>query len=205
LRRPSAEELEILTLAFRLFAPTRSLPRVAVLDDPLPIGGVRGLTVIVSRALVESDSLAAALAHECGHLWSLDGRLTEAVDRLAIWEDPLGPPAELDGRRVIGKEQGFGGGPLYHLLRLVLRLAGGNQVRSAFGPLWSAYWRRREFVADAAAVAVGQGPDLARHLRDEVLPFDISRPMRVFNHAEHAPTALRIERLAQASRMGGTK
>ncbi len=205
LRRPSAEELEVLTLAFELFSPARPLPRIAVLDDALPFEAVRGTTVIVSRGLVESTSLAPALAHECGHLQSLDGRLTEALARLAVWDDPLAPPLDFEGRDTLGRDRDLGGGLLYFSLRLLVRLAGGGQVRRVFGPLWSAYWLRREFAADAAAAAVGQGPDLARYLRDEVLPFDVSRPVGLFNHSKHPPTALRIERLVQANQAGGTK
>jgi Zn-dependent protease with chaperone function len=205
LRRPSAEELEVLTLAFELIAPARPLPRIAVLDTPLPLAAVRGATVIISRGLVESSALPAVLAHERGHLRSLDGRLTEALERLSVWEDPLGPSLELEDRSAGGRKTDVSAGHLFSLLRLALRLTGGGQVQKLLGPLWSAYWRRREFVADAEAAALGQGPDLARHLRDEVLPFDVSRPVQIFNHAEHPPTALRIERLAQESQVGGTK
>jgi Zn-dependent protease with chaperone function len=62
-----------------------------VLDDPLPSAAVRGTTVILSRGLLESASLAAVLAHELGHINSLDGHLTEALNRLALWDDPLAP------------------------------------------------------------------------------------------------------------------
>jgi Zn-dependent protease with chaperone function len=205
LRRPSAEELELLTLAFELFAPAQTLPAIAVLDDPLPFAGVRGTTAIVSRGLVESTSLAPVLAHECGHLQSLDGRLTEALGRLSVWVDPLGPSFEAEERSGVGAQASVGGGLIYSSIRLALRLSGGGQVQRLLGPLWSAYWRRREFAADAAAAAVGQGHDLALHLRDEVLPFEVSRPLRVFNCADLPPTALRIERLTEASRWGGTK
>jgi integrase len=35
--------------------------------------------------------VAAGLGRELGHTRSLDGRLTEALDRLELWSDPLGP------------------------------------------------------------------------------------------------------------------
>lgn len=204
LRRPSLEEIDALSLAFALFAPTRSLPRVAILDDPLPVAAVRGLTVIVSRGLLESTSLAAVLAHECAHLQSVDGRLTEALERLSIWADPLGPSVDPKTGETV-EDGGAPGGLLYGLLRLLVSLAGGGRVRQALCPLWSAHWRRREFAADVGAAEAGQGPDLVRHLRDEVLPFEISRERGVFDLSDHPPTALRIERLEQAGVGSGTK
>jgi Zn-dependent protease with chaperone function len=182
----------------------RSLPRVAILDDPLPLAAVRGTTVIVSRGLVESTSLAAALAHECAHLRSIDGRLTEALERLSIWTDPLGPSVDPRTSDRVDRE-GERSGLLYSTLRLLVSLAGGGQARQALCPLWSAHWRRREFAADAGAAAAGQGLDLARHLRDEVLPFEISKQRGVFNLSDHPPTALRIERLEAAGAASGTK
>jgi Zn-dependent protease with chaperone function len=205
LRRPSAEELETLTLAFELFARARSLPPIAVLDDPFSLAAVRGTTLIVSRGLIESSSLPAVLAHEQGHLRSLDGRLTEALQRLSVWEDPLGSSSQFEAGSRAGSEPVVPAGHVYSLLRLTLRLTGGGQVQKVLGPLWGAYWRRREFIADAGAAALGQGPDLTRHLRDEVLPLEVSRRLRVFNFADHPPTALRIERLEEAGRPGGTK
>jgi Zn-dependent protease with chaperone function len=205
LRRPSVEELETLALAFSLFAPARSLPRVAVLDDPLFLADVRGATLIVSRGLLESTSLPAVLAHEWGHLRSMDGRLTEALDRLSLWEDPLGSPEEPEAGRPTGVRVEERAGLLYSSLRLIVRLAGGGLGQKALAPLWSSYWRHREFVADSGAVAVGQGHDLARHLREEVLPLELSRQVGIFRLSNHPPTALRIERLEKVGRPGGTK
>lgn len=204
LRRPSVEELETLALAYSIFAPVRPLPRVAVWDDPRPLAAVRGSTVIVSRGLLDGSSLSAVLAHECGHLWSLDGRLTEALDRLSVWDDPLGPSDDEASESFDGVREERPG-LLFSSLRLLVRLAGGGEGRRALQPLWSVYWRHREFAADAAATAVGQGLNLARHLRDEVMPFEVSRQVRIFNLADHPPTALRIERLEQAARPGGSK
>ncbi|HVC08056.1 MAG TPA: hypothetical protein VND98_10795 [Solirubrobacterales bacterium] len=131
-RRPSATETEALADAMALLRsadPTLPDPTAwLILDDPLPGAAVRGTTVLLSRALIESESLAPALAHELGHADSLDGRLSEALNRLALWGDPLAPvqsgPAGKEGG--VGSREEPGGRLLWGLLRWSLRLAGGQ-------------------------------------------------------------------------------
>ena len=62
-----------------------------VLDDAEPHAAIRGRCVMVTRGLLYTQEFEGVLAHELGHLNSLDGRLTEALGRLAAWRDPLGP------------------------------------------------------------------------------------------------------------------
>ncbi len=62
-------------------------------------------------------------------------------------------------------------------------------------PLWSAYWRSREYAADAHAASLGQSEDLARHLADIELALDFPRRRFPIDLAEHPPVAHRIERL----------
>ena len=103
-RRPSATEAEALAEAMALLrSADPALPDPAawlILDDPLPGAAVRGTTVLLSRALIDSESLAAVLAHELGHADSLDGRLTEALNRLALWGDPLAPARPERGEKL---------------------------------------------------------------------------------------------------------
>jgi hypothetical protein len=103
-RRPTGEEAAALGDAIELLRSVdSSLLGPAgwlVLDDPLPAAAARGRTVVVSRGLFEHDGLAPVLAHELGHANRLDGRLTEALNRLALWEDPLGPARSERGERI---------------------------------------------------------------------------------------------------------
>jgi Zn-dependent protease with chaperone function len=205
-RRPSASEAQALAEAMELLRasdPTLPDPTAwLVLDDPLPGAAVRGTSVLLSRALIESESLAPVLAHELGHADSLDGRLTEALGRLALWGDPLAPARPAGGGEGgVRRHQELGGGLLWGLIRWALRLAGGSFAQDLLGALWAAYWRWREYGADAYAASLGQGEDLARHLTDFEQPFDPPQPGVVFKAASHPPVALRIERLLE----GGSK
>jgi Zn-dependent protease with chaperone function len=209
-RRPSAEEAIALDDALALLRSVDSgLPGPGacyVLDDPLPGAAVRGHTLILSRGLLESESLAAVLAHELGHANSLDGRLTEALNRLQLWGDPLAPVRGEGGVEVgVGFDADPRGGLLWALLRWTMRLAGGSSGERLLGPLWAAHWRAREYAADAYAASLGQAEDLARHLADQEQPFDAPQPSVFFNRAEHPPVALRVERLGAIAEGRGSK
>ncbi|HEX2706840.1 MAG TPA: M48 family metalloprotease [Solirubrobacterales bacterium] len=209
-RRASGEEAMAVDDALALLRSVDpGLPGRAgyyVLDDPLPAAAVRGSTLILSRGLIESESLAPVLAHEFGHANSLDGRLTEALNRLAIWDDPLAPtPAEVGAEAGAEFEDDRIGGLLWGCARWTLRLCGGGFVQHLLGPLWAAHWRAREYAADAYAASLGQAEDLARHLTDQVLPLDPPQPGLLLNLAEHPPAAIRIERLLDSGRGTGSK
>jgi Zn-dependent protease with chaperone function len=199
-RRPSSDEAAALADALETLRCTEpNLPGAAeflVLDDPLPGAAVRGRTLILSRGLLESESLAAVLAHELGHVDSLDGRLTEALNRLQLWGDPLAPvSAERGEGAAVGLDGDPRGALSWGLMRWILRLAGGSFAQGLLSPLWAAYWRWREYAADAYAAALGQAEDLARHLSDHEQPFDAPQPGLLFKRCEHPPVALRVERL----------
>jgi hypothetical protein len=194
-RRPSTEEGEAIADAMgqlRQVDPTLPDPsRFLVIDDPIPTAAVRGLTVLLGRAVIELDSLPAVLAHELGHADSLDGRLTEALQRLSFWDDSLVPGEFANGEpdHAVAER----GGAIWGLARWALRLAGGGEARQVLRPIWGAYWRRREYAADEYAASLGQAEDLARHLADFELPFDPPQRRFIFNRAEHPPVAHRIE------------
>jgi hypothetical protein len=146
-RRPSSEEAPALADALetlRCAEPSLSgAAEFLVLDDPLPAAAVRGRALILSRGLFDyAGSLPPVLAHELGHAHTLDGRLTEALERLAPWGDPLAPRQKEDGG---GKQAQADprGGFLWTLLRWALRLAGGSAAQQLLGPLWAAHWRAR--------------------------------------------------------------
>ena len=198
-RRPSAEESAAIDDALALLRsidPGLGQPSIYVLDNPLPAAAVRGRALVLTRAVVESELLAAVLGHELGHLSSLDGRLTDALERLTIWEDPLSPHKDRSGGEGIREfDPDPGGGLLWNCLRWLLCLAGGGTAHRVLAPPWAAYWRTREYAADAHAAALGQAEDLARHLTDFELVLDGPRPGIPFNRFEHPPVALRIDRL----------
>ncbi len=208
-RTPSADEATALTDAIELLRSVDpGLPQPSgcfVLDEPLPEAYVRGRTLIFSRGLIDSDALAAALAHELSHLGSLDGRLTEALGRLAIWGDPLAPPQPERGEEERFESREQGGGLLLGCARWVLRAAGGSLAQQLLSPLWAAHWRAREYAADAHAASLGQAEDLARHLFEQVLPFDVPQRRLFFNTAQHPPVAHRIERLLASFEWVGSK
>ena len=199
-RRPSVEEAETISAALDLLrASDPALPARApiyVLDDPLPSAATRGRAVILSRGLLDSGALAAVIAHELGHACSLDGRITEALARLVIRPDPLGPreePSEIEQR--FQPEPEPHGRLLWSTARLFARLIGGGCAEQLLAPLWAPYWRRREFAADAYAATLAQGEDLATHLADFEQPFDAPQHGLLLNPALHPPVAYRIERL----------
>lgn len=207
-RRPTGEEVLLLADAFALLRGSASLrgePIIYVLDDPLPAAAVRGKTLILSRGLLESDSLAPVLAHELGHSACLDGRLTEALARLVIWRDPLGPaqPAREPGEIEFAPEHG--GGLLWSAARWVLRLSGGGCAEQLLSPAWAAYWRSREYAADGHAADLGQAEDLLSHLADFEQAFDVPQRGLLIRTAEHPPVARRIERLQSLALGGGSK
>jgi len=202
-RAPSSEEATAIDDALALLRSVDpGLPQPSgccVLDEPLPEAYVRGRTVILSRGLIGSDALPAALAHELSHVNSLDGRLTEALGRLALWDDPLAPPHPERGEEDRFEPREERGGVLLGCARWVLRAAGGTLAQQLLSPLWAAHWRTREYAADAYAASLGQAEDLARHLREQVLPFDVPQRRLPWDTAQHPPTAHRIERLLASS------
>lgn len=198
-RRATTEEAASIDAALGLLCrahPGLSRPAAYyVLDAPSLVAGVRGRTLILTRRMVESPLLPAVLAHELGHANTLDGRLMEALERLVLWRDPLALPREEPGIAA-QFDDGLLGVLLWGCMRWALRLAGGSCARGLLAPLWTLYWRTREYAADAYAASLGQGGDLARYLTDQELPFDSPQPGFFFGGAEHPPVALRLERLA---------
>ncbi len=197
-RRPSDDEARAIEDAdglMRAIDPSLPLPPTYVLDDPLPAGAARGRALLLTRGLLETADAAAVYAHELGHLRSLDARLTEALDRLELWGDPLGPLDTRQGPEEVDPDDEHPRGILLGCLRWLICLAGGGCAEALLRPLWAAYWRSREYAADANAAKLGQGEDLARHLADNELPFDPPQRRFLLSRSEHPPVAHRIERL----------
>jgi Zn-dependent protease with chaperone function len=206
-RRPTADEKAAIDDALEVLRGAnpslRDPASLYVLDELLPAALVRGRTVILSRGLLESDALAAILGHELGHVDTLDGRITEALARLALWGDPLGPAQAEDWERRSSFDRE--GRLLFAFARWTLRLAGGSVSQQLLKPLWAIHWRTREYAADAYAASLGQAEDLARHLAEQELPFDSPRPHTLFDCSEHPPAAHRVERLLASSAATGSE
>lgn len=207
-RRPTADERAAIEDALgelRCADSSRSGPTsFYVLDELPPEAAVRGHTVIVSRGLLESEALAAILGHELGHADTLDGRVTEALARLVLWGDPLGP-VQPQGRLDHGFDYAGEGSLLFGFARWTLRLAGGSVAQQLLKPLWAAHWRAREYAADAYAASLGQAEDLAYYLIEQELPFDTPRRRTFFDCSEHPPVAHRVERLLASSAETGSE
>lgn len=198
-REPSSEERERIEEAAMALAAVseRSLPPFDcyVIDEVWPIALSRGRAVILSRGLVNSDRLAAKLAHEVGHVDSLDGRLTEGLHRMQLWDDPL--------REGSGAAESVGfdaalAGPgafVFGVVRWLVRLAGGGDVRQLFNRAWGWYWRRREFAADAYAASLGQGQELLAYLEEVELPLDVPQKGLSRSEFDHPYVAERVDRL----------
>lgn len=208
IRRPSLEEDAAIGDAFgllRAIAPElRGASDYRVLDDPVAFAAVRGGVVVFSRAMIESDALAAVMGHELGHVNTLDGRITEALNRLSLWDDPLSlSQSEREGRGEVVSNPDPRGAIPWALMRLIARLTGGSVGVRLLGPAWSAYWRSREYAADSYAASLGQAEDLAAYLRDQEQALDVPAT-GIFSELQHPPVALRIERLCEQPSGGGS-
>jgi Zn-dependent protease with chaperone function len=163
--------------------------RVYVYDSQMFFLFSRGRTMLVSNGLLESKFLKPALAHELSHFRSMDARLMQALDRL-VFGAPFPPP---DERRHWEPSDPW----LKTGLLWFFRIAGGQPLLN-FPPLraaWAAYFRKREEVADAYAVELGQGMALARYLKAYDLQREQPNPRLLFNYREHIPVSQRIAAL----------
>jgi Zn-dependent protease with chaperone function len=160
---------------------------------------IAGDALVVNRALFDSDFLEAVIAHELGHLNSMDGRVIVAVNRLA------GPARATAGLRQ-AQTTGFLTGPSLwfpiNLAILILRGCSGGLATDAMTPAWSAWWRLREHVADTYAARLGQGEQLATFLEDHALLYDVPIKRIWASDETHPPVAQRVERLREQSGRG---
>jgi Zn-dependent protease with chaperone function len=159
---------------------------------------------MLSRGLLESEYLAAVLAHELGHLATSDGKLTAAINRLII--NPLPKTRERRQREqnlvVVGGDRLLwtitGISALLWLLRRVFRFAQGGFALRITRPFWGSYWREREYLADQHAATLGQADELADFLEIHALINDHPVPFIWLTEHTHPPTELRIDKLRTA-------
>jgi Zn-dependent protease with chaperone function len=186
-----------------------------VLDTPEPDAAACGDTLMLSRALLETDHLPAVLAHELGHLGSPDARLTAAINRLVFFSLPFGKATSARanlpaGRRYEGSDAD---GPTrwspdpvinetleitWRICRILFKttlFAKGGLGLWLTSPVWGRYWRAREYKADQYAASLGQADELADFLEIHALMHDHPVPFIWMTQHTHPPTELRIDRL----------
>jgi Zn-dependent protease with chaperone function len=178
-RAPSERERLIYDDALERLAQAnpglRAPQRWFVIDEPVLNAAVYANTLMLTRGLIESGLVEPVLAHELGHLNSSDGRLTAALHRLTV------PPR---------------GRLRFPLKTLGLIFSGGAGVWVMRVP-WAAYWRAREYRADAYAATLGQGQALASFLDTNALENDLPVPFMWFTETSHPYTEHRIDKLHQ--------
>jgi len=179
-RPPSTREWRVLGPAIEHVmaqAPAGTIgpERWLVLDKIDLNAGVMGRAIYIHRALINSEYLAAVVAHELGHLNHGDGRLTLALRRL------VPPPFSLI------KFERFG------LASLLLMVFGGGMGLLLMTFWWNGYWREREFLADRFAYECGQADGLIE-LLDLYQFFDVAVPFG-FLWRSHPHDEERIDRL----------
>jgi Zn-dependent protease with chaperone function len=165
-----------------------------VLDRHDLNAAVVGDVIVINQSLFDREFLAAIIAHELGHLNSMDVRVSCAANRLASlarlterWRT-----ATTEARR-----SGQQLGPLWGLVMLFVRGCSGGLQTTMMGPAWASWWRLREYAADDYAAGLGQADELARFLDENVLLYDVPIRFVWMTTESHPPTALRVERLRE--------
>jgi Zn-dependent protease with chaperone function len=182
-----------------------------VVDEQQPDAAVCGDSLMLSRGLLESEYLPAVLAHELGHLATLDGRLTAALNRLVLHQaprpkaqDPENPNQERLG--VVDIVTSVPSTPkainvltglfiFSWAARRLLSIARGGMALRLTAPAWGRYWRTREYTADQYAAGLGQANELADFLEIHALIHDHPIPFIALTEHTHPPTELRIDQL----------
>lgn len=200
-RERSAYEDAIDLLASQSQHPLRLPSSWFVIDTLQPDAAVCGHTLLLSRALLESEHLPAVLAHELGHLNSSDGKLTAALNRLVIHPPPRVKDMDPSQRQVVVLSTDkltmsitlFG--VLVWLARKAFMFAKGGFALRLLAPAWGSHWREREYEADQYAARIGQADELADFLELHALIHDHPVPFIWMTDHTHPPTELRIDRL----------
>jgi hypothetical protein len=196
-RRPTAEEAD----SYRDAIGSLPLERVKMLPKWLYVldrhelnAAVVGDVIIINRTVFDGEYLAAVIAHELGHLNSMDVRVSCAANRLASLArltEPMRTGATEE--RQSGQQLGC----LWALVMLIVRGCSGGLQTTMMGPAWASWWRLREYAADDYAARLGQAEELARFLDENVLLYDVPIRFVWMTTQSHPPTALRIERLRE--------
>jgi Zn-dependent protease with chaperone function len=188
-RAPSTREAAAYTQALaslRAHQPDLRVPRHwFVLDEAQLNAAALGDTVMLTRQLLASDDISAVLAHELAHLAGPEARVSVAINRLAVLPNAY---ARLRKR------------PMSVWLAPVVFwawLASGAAGFALANPIWHAWYRDREYVADRYAADLGFRHELADFLETNALFYDAPVPFAFLSKQSHPPTELRIDRLRE--------
>jgi Zn-dependent protease with chaperone function len=186
-RKPSEREGKAIGDALDLVIPAGSkVPRpskIFVVNSPELNAAIVGTSLYVWQGVIWTAHLPPIVAHELGHLASFDGRLTVGTRRLVY---PFFGPL---GRVLVRSWDKLGCYGLFFGALFVV-LAGGFGL-FLLQVVWRAYWRNREFAADAYAAELGQARPLAE-LLEQFLYLD---PLIPWIGSYYPPTEYRIDRL----------
>ena len=187
-RAPSERERFTYDFALRMLRerdPGLRAPRSwFVVDRPEVDAAALGDTVMISTGTLHRTKLVPVLAHELGHLNTIDARLTVALNRLAL------PGIMLDHL-----DEKFPANTIVEFLIISHWLWSGDLPLTLMKPLWDAWFRAREFKADEYAARLGHAQDLADLLERAALPNDHPIPYRFLSGASHPSTEHRLEAL----------
>jgi Zn-dependent protease with chaperone function len=166
-----------------------------VVDNAQPGAAVCGDTLMVTRGLLTNPYLIAVLAHELGHLNSIDARLTCALNRV-IFKEPRRDP-EFEAKNPPGG--------ITLLWRFVMWFLRGGIGVKLLGPSWASWWREREYVADQYAKDLGYGEEFADYLEEYGLFYDRPVPFVWLTLQTHPPVELRIGTRSGSGFAGGIR
>jgi Zn-dependent protease with chaperone function len=197
-RRPTTLELEAYEDAINILGVRKSgirLPKhFYVLDRNDLNACVVADTLIVNRELLNTGYAEAVIAHELGHLNSMDTRVSIAVNRLGAFARGT---HGLRQTRTEMRDEGQSLGCLVGTVVLIIRACSGALPTAMMAPAWADWWRLREYAADDFAAKLGQAEHLANLLEVHGLIYDTPiRRVWASTHS-HPPVALRIDRLRQ--------
>lgn len=207
-RTPSTREREAYTNALvhiQANAPTTiTAPSDWFVIDTLePEAYTIGTTLYLSREVLRTKGgnqrhLIALIAHELGHINTIDGRLSLALRRLVL------PPVYLlsyvlqqVAPGIVSFAASLAGSGSYAasvvtwFTNAALAISGGGAGLFILSPFWAEYWRSRDYAADTFAAEVGVGQELIDFL--ELYEFkDVAVPYYMMLHPY---IELRIDRL----------
>jgi Zn-dependent protease with chaperone function len=176
-----------------------------VVDNPRPEATVCGNALMLSSSLLlDSPHLPTVLAHELGHLASIDARLTAALNPLVIHPPPR-PPATGEEQRQPTPLPEIHNPTLRNamtiasitawLTRHTTRFLQGGLALRMTAPAWGKVWREHEYHADEYAAHLGQANELADFLEIHALINDHPVPFVWLTEQSHPSTELRIDKL----------
>lgn len=185
-RRPSHREKTIVKPVLDELRRRGMRRRVVwfVNDNPTPNAQAIGSTIYINSGLIDHSSLAAVLAHECGHIARSSARVLLALIRL-----------ELPGVRVLRVYLALIENRVLATLVRVFS-GGGTWQLPVISSLWRVYFRRSEHRADRWARRQGYGYELAAYLDTYDRPIDIASPFGVGR--THPYAEQRIDRLTSS-------